>query len=129
MSAKDAEDRFIEAVHAFKDADEKARKDMKRGVNKKVFQLVLIDLDAAIPGLEGRMLGHAYGFKASCYDWIRTAEVMEAAKGSRLFDVYASRKSPTRAAGLSAAKKARSILAKIPNEDLGWIEDLIEQLK
>ena len=129
MTQKDAEDRFIQACHAFKDLDEKARENIfKGGMDKKAFELVLIDFDAAIPGLTGRMLGHAHGFMASCYYWICLIELREEAKASPLYDFDAARKNPTRAAGLAAAKRARDILTKIPGEDLGWIEDLIKKL-
>ena len=129
MSSPDAEGRFMEAVHAYRAADEKARKDPLRGVDKKAFRLVLVDLEAVIPGLSGAMLGRAYGLTASCYYWLRTAELFEESKTKSLFDLEAARKSPTRKAGIAAARKALGILAKVPGEDVAWLEDLVKRLE
>jgi hypothetical protein len=121
MSEPDAHDRFMQAARAHEVADGKGR--TGAAPDKRAFQLILIDLEAAIPGLDGFDLGRAYGLVASCHHWLYLAALRE----MPFFDVHAP-PNPNRKAGLAAAEKARKLLAKAPKHDRKWIDSLLERL-
>lgn len=122
MGDRDAEERFFEAVNNFRTADEKARSDFK--IDEQAFQMVIIDLDAAIPGLTGVTLGRALVLRAGCLYWLHLAKLSRA----RFFDVTAPR-DPLLTEGLAYALKGRKILEEAGSaRDLAWADDLVEKL-
>ncbi len=124
MANQDAEDKFRSAVQTFQKADDQARADLTK-IDVPTIKMAMIDLDAAMPGLEGEMLGGAMVFKANCLYWLFTADMLT----SRLFDVDKAANSPLRKEGLSLALKGRQILHELGNTgSLSWADSLIEKL-
>lgn len=130
MGNRDAEQKFLEAVNTYRTAEQKAR----GGLNKiapKAFQMVIIDLDAAIPGLTGVMLGLALLFKAGCLHWLHLDELFHLDERSidlRLLDVDAP-PDPHLKEGLSCALRGREILKKLGSTvHLPWANDLVKKL-
>lgn len=124
MSNRDAEDRFRYAVKAFKKADDQARTGYTH-IDVQAFKMVIIDLDAAIPGLDGEKLGAALVFKAHCLYWLFRADMHT----SRFFDVDKAANSPLRKDGLALALKGRQILQDLGStQSVAWADDLIKFL-
>lgn len=123
MGNKDAEQRFSEAVKSFWIADDKARGDLGN-IDTKAFQMVIIDIDAAIPGLSGVMLGRALVLKAACFHWL----YLEKLSKVLLFDVDEP-PDPLLEEGLSYALRGRKILEELGcTEDIPRANDVVEKL-
>ena len=128
MGNKDAEQKFFEAVNTYKTADEKARNGGLNKIDAKTFQTVIIDLDAAIPGLTGVMLGLALLFKAGCLHWLHLDKLFKDRSIDRLFDADAP-PDPLLKEGLSCALRGREILKKLGSTvHLPWANDLVNKL-
>ena len=126
MGNMDAVDKFFEAVGAFKLADESARAGNLKNIDARTFRSIIIDFDAAIPGLEDENLGRALLLKATCFYWLYLSEL--AHKRSVLFDVDAP-PNPLRVEGLSYALKGRDILQKLGRtKELPWANDIVSKL-
>lgn len=123
MGNKDAEQRFFEAVKSFRIADDKARGDLGN-IDTKAFQMVIIDLDAAIPGLSGVILGRALVLKAACFYWLHLEKLSKVL----VFDVY-ELPDPLLEEGLSYALRGRKILEELGSTvDLPWANGVVENL-
>lgn len=128
MGNIDAEQKFFEAVNTYKTADEKARNGGLNKIDAKTFQMVIIDLDAATPGLTGVMLGLALLFKAGCLYWLHLDKLFKDRSSDRLFDGDAP-PDPLLKEGLSCALRGREILKKLGSTvHLSWANDLVNKL-
>lgn len=131
MGNKDAENRFFEAVNSFRSAEQMARANMSE-IDQRAFKMVLIDLDAALPGLDGVMRGRALLLKAASQHWLYFAQV------SAYESVFAlmkdtegkARLESLREEGLSWALQGREVVAELgASSDLDWANDLVSKLK
>ncbi|HEV8483778.1 MAG TPA: hypothetical protein VGV87_09535 [Blastocatellia bacterium] len=126
MGNVDAEDKFFEAVEAFKIADEKARSGGLSNINGRAFRSVIIDLDAAIPGLSDESLGRALLLKGTCFYWVHLGELTK--KKSIFFDVDAP-PHPLLVEGLACAVEGREILKQRGCvQELPWANDIVSKL-
>lgn len=125
MGNGDAEERFREAAKSFMAADEKARSGHLGDIDEQAFQMVLLDLDAAIPGLAGVMLGRALVLKAACFYWLHLAKISKVS----VFDVIGAPPDPLLKEGLSYAIKGRNILKELGSSaDIPWANDIASKL-
>jgi hypothetical protein len=120
----DAEERFMEAVQAFKKAEDAARAELGN-IDEKAFRRAIIDLDAAIPGLEGLQLGRAMVLKGQALWWISFAKQ----SGKILFDVEAE--NPERAEAHQLAVEGLALLEQndAAEHDMSWANDLVEKTR
>jgi hypothetical protein len=124
MGNFDAEQKFFEATKTFKIAEEKAR---KFNIDANKFRMVVIDLDAAIPGLDGIMLGRALLLKAYCLYWLYLDKI---SKNKSILDAVMAPTDPLIKEGLSYAMKGLEILEKHGSTvDFPWANGLINELK
>lgn len=120
----DAEERFFEAVQTFKQAEEAARADVGN-IDEKAFRRAILDLDAAIPGLEGLQRGRATVLKGQSLWWISFSKL----SGKVLFEVGAE--DPERTEAHRLAVEGLTILEQndAPNHDLAWAQDLVKKTR
>ena len=124
MGSKDAEDRFFEAVRNFRIADDKARNGGPSSIDAQAFKMAEIDLDAAIPGLSGVMLGRALLLKADCL----YRQYLAGLDKVSIFEVIAS-VDPLLKEGHTCALKGRKILEELGSTvDLPWANDIVSRL-
>jgi hypothetical protein len=123
MGNLDAEEKFVEAVEAFTIVDDKARASGWRNIDVRAFRSVMIDLDAAIPGLTDENLGRAKLLRAMCCYWLYLNNL------PRVFDVDAP-PDPLLQEGLSYALEGRKILEECGGSegDLHWANDIVSKL-
>ena len=69
MGNTDAEAKFFDAVNSFRFAEQAARANMSQ-ICQRAFNMVVTDLDAALPGLDGITLGWALLLKAASLHWL-----------------------------------------------------------
>ena len=128
MGNLDAEEKFFEAVEAFKPVDEKARAGSLKDIDARAFRSVMIDLDAAIPGLIDENLGRAKLLKAACCHWLYLNNL--ALKAKSIVFVRDAAPDPLRHEGLSYALEGRKVLEECGGSanDLKWANDTIRKL-
>jgi len=126
MGNLDAEEKFFEAVQAFKLVDEKARASLK-DIDERALRSVMIDLDAAIPGLTDENLGRAKLLKAVCCHWLYLGNLRK--KKSILF-VRDAAPDPLLKEGLSYALEGRKVLEQSGGSanDLQWANETVRKL-
>ena len=126
MGNLDAEEKFFEALRAFKPVDERARASLK-DIDVQAFRSVMIDLDAAIPGLTDENLGRANLLKAVCCHWLYLGNLSK--KKSILFVVDAP-PDPLLQEGLSYALEGRRVLEECGGSanDLQLANDTVRKL-
>lgn len=124
MGDADAEDKFFEAVEEYKTAEKKAR---ERENNPERFRLIIIDLDAAIPGLDGVTLGRALLLKASCFYWLY---LLKTRSHKDIFEAANAPEPDTMLKeGLPYALKGRELLQKLGSTvDLPWANDIVRKM-
>ena len=125
MANLDAEEKFYEAVEAFKLVDEKARGAGPKSIDAPGFKSVMIDLDAAIPGLTDENLGRAKLLKATCCHWLYLNNLSKT-----LVFVVDAPPDPFLQEGLSYALEGRKILEECGGSahDLHWANDTVNKL-
>ena len=128
MGNLDAEEKFFEAVEAFKPVDEKARAGSLKDIDARAFRSVMIDLDAAIPGLTDENLGRAKLLKAVCCHWLYLVNLSK--KKSILF-VRDAGPDPLLQEGLSYALEGRKVLEECGGSahDLQWANATVRKLR
>lgn len=130
MGSRDAETKFSDAENSYILAEQAARGDMSQ-IDQRAFKMVVIDLDAALPGLDGVRRGRALLLKAASLYWLyegRMSEydsmfaVLKDAEGRAQLQSQLEEAS-------SWALEGREILAEIgtPSE-LAWADDLVSLL-
>jgi hypothetical protein len=123
MSHPDAEEKFREAASALADIDKIIRTEGICSIVPRELQGVSIDLDAAIPGLTGVMLGRALVLKAHVLYLLHFAT-----DKSLVFDVTAPL-DPMLQEGLAYALKGREMLEALGDaKSLDWAYDVIDKL-
>lgn len=128
MANTHAREKFFEAVNTFRSADDQARSGGLDKIDAQAFQMVIIDLDAAIPGLTGAMLGRALVIKGQCIYWLHLDNLVKSGKESGLLDVD-TLPDPRLKEGLSCAMKGRNILEELGNTaELPWANDVVNKL-
>lgn len=123
MSDAYAVQRFEEAVGAFRALETKLREDLHSSQDAKKVDAVLIDLGAAIPGLDGEDLGRALVFKAYATHW----RIMTELGRKSVFDVINAPVDPRLVEALEEARKGQALL-RAP-EDIQWAEATVRQLE
>jgi len=123
MSDAYASERFREALHIFQALEAKLRKNLQ-GVEGKEIEAVLIDLRAAIPGLDGEELGRALVFKAYVTLWLNTTEMVK--RRRFLYDPSAP-VAPRLIEALGDARRGRGLLRD--GDDTKWADATIEKLE
>jgi len=124
MGNMDAKEKYFEAFNVFRVTEEKAR---ARTIDANKFQMVIIDLEAAIPGLDGIMLGRALLLKACCLHWLHLDKIR---KYKTIFDACTTPPDPLLKEGFSCALRGREILEKLRSTvDLPWANDIVNKLK
>ena len=120
-----AEERFMDAVRAFQRAEEQSRAN-SRNITPKVFQRVVIDLDAALPGLEGLTKGRATLLKAQAMWWQYFVGLSQ--NPPKFFDPSAPT-DPLLTESHRVAIAGRELLQqlKAPQSDLDWADDLVKK--
>lgn len=116
----EAEERYFLAGRALQKAEEAARSDVRPG-NRNDFQKAVIDLDAAIPGLEGLSLARAKLLKAHALWWMYFLGL----KG-KFYDPTQP-EDPLLAESHALAVEARKLLkrCKAPAEDVKFADGLV----
>jgi hypothetical protein len=122
MSDTYAVKRFLEAVSVFQTLEEKLRTDL-HSVDGKKIDAVLIDLRAAIPGLEGEELGRALVFKAYATLWRYMTELTEKSLLENIGKPVDSRL----VEALDDARRGRNLLRAA--SDFKWAEATVKQLE
>ena len=123
MSDAYAVQRFMDATKSFQTL-EPALRERAGGVDGKKIDAVLIDLDAAIPGLDGEDLGRALVFKAYAVHWQYLTEL---GKKKSIFDVIGSDVDPRLVAALADARKGEQLLET--STDKTWAASTIQQIE
>lgn len=127
MGTIDAKQKFSEAVNTYKVADEKAKSGGLNKIDARTFKMVIIDLDAAIPGLTGIMLGRALLLKACCLYWLHLDKLT---KHQSILSVVEAPPDPLLKEGLSCAMRGRKILEEHGSKvDLPWANDTVNKLR
>jgi hypothetical protein len=121
MSDAYAVRRFLDAVGVFRGMEDRLREDWNSVDGKKI-DAVVIDLDAAIPGLDGEDLGRALVFKAYAMHWRYLTELGK----KNIFEVIDAPMDPRLVEALAAARKGRALL-KTPN-DIKWADATVQKL-
>ena len=106
MSDAYATRRFREARRAFQVLEAPLREGMGRGVDARKIESVLIDLDAALPGLDGEELGRALVFKGYVLEWRH----LVASSSMNIMDVIDAPPDPRIDQALEAVTKGRALL-------------------
>jgi len=126
MSNDDAKERFFDALDTFTKLDKSARSSSSK-IDDKSFKKVIIDLDAAIPGLEGANLGRAILLKALSLYWIYYKGLSK----KNIFEIINNpiEKDPILMESHELSLKGKSILVKsnAPDNDIKWADDLIRK--
>ena len=122
MSDTYAVDRFMQAVHAFQPLEVTLREDTQK-VDKERIDEVLIDLRAAIPGLDGEDLGRALVFKAYVTHWRFLTELDK----KSVFDVIGAPIDPMLIEALDEARRGRGLLRTA--SDVKWAESTVMKLE
>lgn len=127
MGNLDAEEKFFEAVQAFRQADESARSGGLKNIDAHAFKNVMIDLDAAIPGLTDHNLARAKLLKACCCHWLYLNNL---SKNESILFVVDAPPDPYLKQGLSYALEGRKILEDSGGSasDLQWANDTVGKL-
>jgi hypothetical protein len=122
----DANERFLEAVKSFQKL-EKAARSGSAGADEKSFRKVIIDLDAAIPGLEGLHLGRAMLLKAQSLWWIYFLGLNE----KNIFGIINNpeKKNQLLAESHELALKGKNILVNhnASDREISWADDLFRK--
>src|SRR6266700_2317109 len=119
----DAEERFFLAGRALEKAEQAARSDLQAG-NPNDFKKAVIDLDAAIPGLEGLSLARAKLLKAHALWWMYFLGLRT--NHPKFYDPTQP-EDPLLAESHALAVEGRKLLKrfKAPSEDLEFADDLV----
>jgi hypothetical protein len=131
MGNRDAEAKFLEAVSSFRLAEEAAQADWSQ-IDQRAFKMVVIDLDAALPGLDGVTRGRALLLKAASLHWLYVGRVsaydsvfamLDDTKGQAQLESL-------REEALSWALQGREVVAESGTpSDLAWADDLVSKLQ
>ena len=122
MSDAYAFQRFSDAVQAFR-ALEDALRSGAGSVDGRKIDAVLIDLQAAIPGLDGEDLGRALVFKAYATHWRYLTELDK----KNIFEVIEEGVDPRLKVALADAKQGEQLLTDVG--DRAWAASTIQQLE
>lgn len=133
MANEYAMEKFFAAVNAFKSADDQARSGGLDKIDAQAFQMVIIDLDAAIPALSGIMLGRALVLKGQCIYWLHLDKLTKSTDELRLAELRLLGEDippdPLLKEGLSCAIKGRDMLEKHgATSELPWANDIVHKL-
>lgn len=121
-----AEQRFYDSVKAYRIADEKSRELGRGNIDTTSFEMIIDNLDKAIPELRGIMLGRALVLKASCYYWLYLDKMFKS--GPKFYDPTRP-PDPLMQQGLSFALQGRKILEELGSTgDLPWANDIVQKL-
>ena len=123
MSDAYATQRFHEGLRAFQALEAPLREGLGRGVDAKKIDAVLIDLDAALPGLDGQERGRALFFKAYVLDWRRIVEF----SGKSVFEAIETPPDPRIDLALEALRQGRALLQD--PDDIARADDLAKRLE
>ena len=120
---QDAEERFFDALRAFQKADDAARS-VEAGVSEDAFKRVIIDIDAAIPGLEELFLARAKLLKAHALWWLYWLQLK--AQPPRFYDPTEP-KDRLLIESHTLAVEGRRILKKlrVSKDELKYADDLV----
>jgi hypothetical protein len=120
----EAEEKFREAAMAFKQLDDKFRAEGIGAISANDMQAILIDLDAAIPGLTELMLGRALVLKGDLFFRMHLFSL----RNQRLYDPDAP--TPLLDEGLPHAKKGLGLLEKhgASPRDLAWATSVVQKM-
>lgn len=122
MSDAFASQRFNDAVQAFQ-ALEDALRSRAGSVDGRKIDAVLIDLEAAIPGLDGQDLGRALVFKAYATHWRYLTELQK----KNIFEVIDEGVDPRLKQALADARQGEQLLTDAG--DRAWAASTIQQLE
>lgn len=91
------------------------------------FQEIIFDLDAAIPGLEGLMLGRALLVKAQCLKWIYRGSYMNREQNQSSQDTD---NESLVSQGLQLALKGKELLISegADENDLSWADGVVKDV-
>jgi hypothetical protein len=126
MLGSDAERKFFEAVHMFKKFDDRLRQNPD--VDEKSFRMVIVDLDAVIPGLSGLFKGRALMLKGLCLDNIHTIRMIH--DSPLVYDLNVAKKlEPIAREAHKCIKDGHKILMKenISQEEKDWVDDVLRK--
>ena len=127
MGNADAENKFYEVLMAIKKLYTENDKVPIISTDEKVFQMILVDIEAALPGLTDVKLGRALLIKADCLYWLLLKKWYN--NSPRLVAVD-SDPDPLIKGALTCALKGRKILKESGStEDLPRADDFIKKLK
>lgn len=121
MSDAFAVQRFSDAVQAFRALEDSLRS-RAGSVDGKKIDAVLIDLQAAIPGLDGQDLGRALVFKAYATRWRYLTELHK----KNIFQVIDEGVDPRLTQALADAQEGERLLTTA--SDRAWAASTIQQL-
>lgn len=122
MSDAYAVQRFSDAVQAFRVLED-ALRSRAGSVDGKKIDAVLIDLQAAIAGLDGQDLGRALVFKAYATHWRYLTELQR----KNIFEVIEEGVDPRLTQALADAQQGEQLLTDAG--DRAWAASIIQQLK
>ncbi len=117
----DARERFLDAVRSMQETEAKTQKD------EKPFRMVVIDLDAAIPGLSELDKGRAIYLKAKALWWIYILRLSVMDEVKQLTSI--SQKQPALSECHELAVQGKEILVSngANKVEIDWVEDLIKK--
>lgn len=131
MGNTDAEAKFFDAVNSFRFAEQAARANMSQ-IYQRAFNMVVIDLDAALPGLDGVTRGWALLLKAASLHWLYVGQF------SAYDSVFAmlndtegqAQLKSLREEALAWALQGREVVVESGTpSDLAWADDLVSKLQ
>jgi hypothetical protein len=123
MSDAYATRRFHEALRAFQALESPLRESLGRGVDARKIDAVLIDLDAALPGLDGEERGRALIFKGYVLQWRHIVE----SSSLSIFDAIDAPPDPRIEQALEAVRQGRALLQD--PDDVARADELTRRLE
>src|SRR5262245_12398858 len=121
MAPSYAEQRFLDAVTAFRAADERWRAEGLAGLDAAAFDAVASDLDTISADLSGLTLGRALVFRANALYLVHLRSLLDSPTAS-LAEVALGTSDPRMAAAAESARRGIAILRAddATPRDLAW---------
>ena len=131
MGNTNAEAKFFDAVNSFRFAEQAARANMNQ-IDQRAFKMVVIDLDAALPGLDDVTRGRALLLKAASLHWLYVSQLSAYdSVFAMLNDIEGQAQLKSlREEALSWALQGRAVVVESGTpSDLAWADDLASKLQ
>jgi hypothetical protein len=123
MSDAYATRRFHEALRSFQALEAPLREGYGRGVDARRIDAVLIDLEAALPGLDGEERGRALMFKGYVLHWRHIVDW----SGKSVFEAMEAPPDPRIEQAVESLRQGR-VLLQDP-DDISRADDLMKRLE